>query len=145
MSSAILEGQVVINESTINDVREMNLSENASLKISQADGKPIPVSKDVEALLLQALHSIAESGEFTVSRMPEELSSTTAADFLGISRPTLMKWAKEGAIPSHKVKSHTRFRREDVLKFKAQREAEKDKAFRDLREFNDQNDDLFDD
>lgn len=29
-----------------------------------------------------------------VGRMPEELTSTVAADLLGVSRPTLMKWAR---------------------------------------------------
>lgn len=67
--------------------------------------------------------------------MPDELSSSTAADILGVSRPTLMKWAKEGKIPSFKVGTHTRFRRDEVLELKRLRAKKRSDAFDELREF----------
>ncbi|MHA2789875.1 helix-turn-helix domain-containing protein [Corynebacterium sp. S7] len=136
---------MTIDDSTIEEIRGMDLSEGASIKIFGADGQPIPVSENVETLLLQALRSIAESGEFTLSRMSDELSSTAAAELLGVTETTLMKWAREEKIPSHKVNSQTRFLRDDVLQFEAGRETERDRTFKVLREFNHRHDDPFED
>ena len=67
--------------------------------------------------------------------MPEKLSSTSAAELLGVSRPTLMKWAKEGRINSFKVGTHTRFNRDDVLALKRSMEKNRNDAFEELRAF----------
>lgn len=83
----------------------------------------------------RTLLSLVANGEVAVARMPDELSSSTAADILGVSRPTLMKWAKEGKIPSFKVGTHTRFRRDEVLELKRLRAKNRSDAFDELREF----------
>ena len=67
--------------------------------------------------------------------MPEELTSTSAADILGVPRPTLMKWAKENQINSFKVGTHTRFKRDDVFALKRHLEKRKNDAFEKLRSF----------
>jgi len=61
--------------------------------------------------------------------------SSEAAAILGLSRPTLAKWADEGRIPSHKAGTHRRFKREDVFAFREQRRIEKKQALHDLLDF----------
>ncbi|WP_232318000.1 helix-turn-helix domain-containing protein [Neomicrococcus aestuarii] len=54
-----------------------------------------------------------------------------------MSRPTLMKLALSGEIPSHKVGSHTRFDRTDLQTFAEQRTQKQRKSFDELRAFED--------
>ncbi|WP_218121324.1 helix-turn-helix domain-containing protein [Actinomyces ruminicola] len=82
---------------------------------------------------MAALASIAEHGEVTIGRVPDELTSTVAADMLGVSRPTLLKWSRDGVIDSFKVGTHTRFCREDVVRLRYERERERRRAFEELR------------
>ena len=101
------------------------------------------MSRNVQRLISQVLTSVAQRGEVTISRIPEELTSTVAAELLGVSRPTLMKWAKEGAIATHKRGTHARFKRDDVLKLKQQRAEERAQAFSEWREFEKENERFF--
>lgn len=45
-----------------------------------------------------------------------------------------MKWVRQGRIDSFKVGTHTRFKREDVLRLQAERMEERRAAFAALRE-----------
>ena len=136
--------RVSISDQTVQEVQNVKITSNDSLLLNTADGKSIPLSPHIKDLILQALASIAHSGEVTIGRLPEELTSNTAADILGISRPTLMKWAKEKKVPSFKVGSHTRFRREDILHLQSERTKERKEAFNRLRSFEQENTDIAD-
>ncbi len=70
----------------------------------------------------------------TLMSTPEELTTTAAADMLGVSRPTLMKLIEAGEIRSHKVGSHSRLRSADVLELRTKRAAARKIAFEKLRE-----------
>ncbi|MBE6478056.1 MAG: helix-turn-helix domain-containing protein, partial [Propionibacteriaceae bacterium] len=66
-------------------------------------------------LILRVLDVTARGGTLSVTALPEELTTSTAAKILGISRPTLMKMIREGRIPAHEVGTHHRLRTEDVF------------------------------
>ncbi|TRX54736.1 helix-turn-helix domain-containing protein [Corynebacterium guaraldiae] len=108
-----------------------------------AQERSVALSRNVQRLISQVLMSVVQRGEVTISRIPEELTSTVAAELLGVSRPTLMKWAKEGKIATHKRGTHTRFKREDVLQMRRQRAKERVKAFQEWRAFEEENAHLF--
>jgi excisionase family DNA binding protein len=55
--------------------------------------------------------------------VPEELTTSTAAEQLGIPRTTLMKMIVRSEIPAHKAGSHTRPRTCDVMAFRSERQA----------------------
>ena len=61
-----------------------------------------------------------------------ELTTTEAANLLNVSRPHLVKLLKEGTIPHHKVGSHHRVYRRDVLAYKEARHAQADSALQAL-------------
>lgn len=137
--------RVLISESTVREVQSADISQGTSLFMRDDNGREVPLSPEVERMLLHALTSIASTGEVVIGQVPEELTSTAAADMLGVSRPTLMKWAREGRIDSFKVRSHTRFKREEVLRVQAERIAERKKAFGQLRFFDAENRAFFED
>ena len=113
----------------------LRMPEGADIAVLDKDGNQIDLPERVRATVLAALRALTESGEVAIARMPEHLTSTSAADVLSISRPTLMKWAKAGKINSFKVGTHTRFHRDDVLSLKGQLTKEQDDALKKLRSF----------
>lgn len=118
---------------TVREVQEIKPIEGAVLVLRDPDGREVVLTQGVQRALLAALASIAEHGEVTIGRVPDELTSTVAADMLGVSRPTLLKWSRDGVIDSFKVGTHTRFRREDVVRLRDERERERRRAFEELR------------
>ena len=113
----------------------LRMPEDADIAVLDKDGNQVDLPERVQATVLAAIRALTESGEVAITRMPEQLTSTSAADVLGISRPTLMKWARAGKIESFKVGTHTRFHRDDVLSLKRQVAKEQDEAFERLRSF----------
>lgn len=85
--------------------------------------------------ILQLVVSAMSRGEaITVGSVPEELTTSSAAGILGVSRPTVMKMVADGVLDAHKVGTHTRLRRDDVLdQLKARRTRER-AAFQALLE-----------
>lgn len=81
----------------------------------------VELGDDILNLLHQIITIIGEGGTVTVGSMPEVITTTVAAELLGMSRTTLMKHVRNGDIPSTHVGSHTKLRRDDVLAFRKNR------------------------
>lgn len=141
--STHINDRLMIEETTLEELKSLQFLETASIRVVDEHGRPVPLSRDIQRLISQVLTSVAQRGEVTISRVPEELTSTVAAELLGVSRPTLMKWAREGRVATHKRGTHTRFKREDVLQLKRQRAEERVKAFQEWRAFEEENVHLF--
>lgn len=138
-SATVINDRVMIDDAMVEDLKSLPSLGAATFRVTDAKGRLVSLPLDVQRLISQVLTSVAQRGEVTISRVPEELTSTVAAEILGVSRPTLMKWAKEGAIATHKRGTHTRFKRDDVLKLKQQRAEKRLKAFGDWRAFEKEN------
>lgn len=98
------------------------------------EGQRRPVPRELGQLVQQILQAVASGSTVTVSAIPAELTTVSAAALLGVSRPTLMKMVQAGEIPAHKVGSHTRLRAADVLEFVRLRQERQRAAFDQLRE-----------
>lgn len=132
MGASTLE-RIDLAPQTVREIKEINPASGTSILLRSPDHQEIELPPGVQRMILDALASIAEHGEVVIGRVPDELTSTVAADMLGVSRPTLLKWSREGLIDSFKVGSHTRFRREDIIRFRTERERERRQAFNELR------------
>lgn len=108
--------------------------------VRMSDGSSADLPSGIGHVLMDALTSLAVNGSVSIGHLPEELTSTVAADVLGISRPTLMKWAKTRGITSHRVGTHTRFRRDDILDLRGKLMQERRQAFDRLRALEDEED-----
>lgn len=82
----------------------------------------------INAVITKVLHAIKEDLPISISTLPREVTTTTAASMLGITRPTLMKHVHNGRISSHMVGSHHRLLSRDVLTFQEQLKEEKRQA-----------------
>lgn len=136
--------RVTISDQAIRDAQDTPVSHGSTLAMKTGDGTEIQLPHDVQEMLLKALASVARHGEVTIGRVPDELTSTVAADMLSVSRPTLMKWANEKKIDSFTVGTHTRFKRDEVLRLRSQRSVERRAAFEELRRLDSENEDFLD-
>ncbi len=95
------------------------------------------VPQELASILTEVMRIVAAGGTVTLGSIPDELTTTNAADMLDISRPTLMKLIQSREIPAHKVGSHTRLRAGDVLAYRERMREQQRAAFRELRAFED--------
>ncbi|MFJ3312229.1 helix-turn-helix domain-containing protein [Micrococcus endophyticus] len=134
MTAMLTAENITIDDADVRLAGETPRPRGATLVLRDADGAEIELPARIQRMLLAALASVAENGQASIGRLPKELTSTVAAEILSVSRPTLMKWVREGRISGFKVGTHTRFKREDVLALQEERKKERRAAFAALRE-----------
>ncbi|MFF3225223.1 helix-turn-helix domain-containing protein [Nocardia suismassiliense] len=110
----------------------------ASVLIGLRGGDTVEMPAELSSLIGQVLDLVSRGCTVTVASVPNELTTTTAAKILGVSRPTLMKLVKDGVLPAHKVRSHTRLLSKDVFAYKERQNAKQRAAFDELRRLEDE-------
>lgn len=92
------------------------------------------VPDSLSQLLVHVIERAALGGTMHIRSMPEELTTTVAAELLGVSRPTFMKYIQAGDIKSRIVGTHHRVRAQDVIALRDRRSADRAAALQTLRE-----------
>lgn len=101
-------------------------------------GHMVQIPSALAGLMRAVIDGVSRGATVTIHSLPRELTTTTAAKMLDMSRPTLMKLIAEKKLPAHKVGSHTRLLASDVTAFRSsQREAQR-RAFDRLRELDEE-------
>lgn len=108
----------------------------ATIQIVNDDGSVVKLPANLSSFIRNVLEGLSR-GPLSVTALPEELTTNMAAEILGVSRPTLMKWVKDGSIPTHSVGTHTRLNTSDVLAFRNKRISSRAKALKQLLELDD--------
>lgn len=90
-----------------------------------SDGEQVLLPAEVYRVLRQVVEVMREGKATLVAPQGLLLTTQQAADFLGVSRPTLVKLLEDGAIPFEKPNRHRRVRLQDVLGFQQRRRAER--------------------
>lgn len=126
--------RIALTEQLAEQARSTRVPSNSRVVIESTAGNTVELSRGLQEVLIKALQALAVGSEVSIVRIPEELTSTAAAELLGVSRPTLMKWARAGEVESFKVGSHTRFKRTEILRAKARLESDREKALAEFRE-----------
>src|SRR5262249_29697791 len=85
------------------------------IDIGPAGGQMMPIPSALAGLMRAVIEGVSRGSTVTIHSLPRELTTTTAAKMLGISRPTLMKLIAEEKLPAHRVGSHTRVLASDVI------------------------------
>lgn len=98
------------------------------------DGERVPLPVEVYRVLRQVIDVMRQGKATLVAPQGLLLTTQEAADFLGVSRPTLVKLLESGAIPFEKPNRHRRVRLHDLLDFQQRRRAERRSALNDLTE-----------
>jgi len=103
--------------------------------VQNGDRVDVKVSASLGQLMLDVLGHVARGEMVKVIPYGAELSTKEAADLLNMSRPFLVKLLEEKKIPFHRVGSHRRLRADDVLRYKAQRDQERERALNEMQQF----------
>lgn len=84
----------------------------------------ISVPRHALELFAAVLDAMAEGKAISVVPMEAELTTQTAAEFLGCSRPHVVKLLEAGVIPFTKVGRHRRVRYADLQRYRERAKAE---------------------
>lgn len=84
------------------------------------DGQTVPLPLPLFEVLVDAAHALKEGLAITIAPLDRLMTTQEAADFLGISRPTLIKLLDSREIPHERPGAgrHRRIRLQDVLAYK---------------------------
>ncbi|MFF2486990.1 helix-turn-helix domain-containing protein [Microbacterium sp. NPDC058062] len=141
MSVLLSNGTVFIEEGLREQAAELlhRIPDLGAVGFSVAaeDGAQSTVPADLSSFLTHVLKGLAR-GRVSVATLPDELTTTVAAELVGVSRPTLMKLVRAGELPSHQVGTHTRLRTADVLALRRSRARARREALDALRELDDE-------
>lgn len=139
MGTALLtKGTLVVNETV--RARACDVVENAGdermveLLLASNTGRTVPLSAELAEFIDHILRRIAQGGSVSVVTLPEMLTTSAAADMLGVSRPTLMKMIHDGLLVPEMVGSHHRLRHSDVEALRVDRENNRHSTFAAMRE-----------
>ena len=98
--------------------------------LSAPDGSRTEVPAEVVTLMEHAVDALSEGVAVTVTAVPQRLTTTQAAELLGVSRPTLVRMLEDNKLPYEQVNVHRSLRLSDVLAYK-QRQADERRAVLD--------------
>ncbi len=105
--------------STIEQLR----SENPEIEIEETAEK-IRIPLKALKFLSTILRALSEGRPVSILAGATEMTTQSAAEMLGCSRPFLIRILEDGKIPFTKVGRHRRIKVEDVLQYKKQMKAE---------------------
>ncbi len=98
------------------------------------DGEQAPLPEEIYRVLVKVVEALREGKAITVVPQTQRLTTQEAADFLGVSRPTLVKLLEEGKIPYDQPGRHRRILFSELLRYVEQRRQERRAALDKMTE-----------
>lgn len=98
------------------------------------DGQTVPLPLEAFRVLVSVAEAMREGKAITIAPIDQVLTTQEAADFLGISRPTLVKLLEEGEIPFDQPGAgrHRRVRLQDLMVYQERRRSMRRAALDEL-------------
>lgn len=96
-------------------------------------GDRIELPEEMYRVLIHVTEAMSRGMAVTIAPRSTTLTTSQAAELLGVSRPTLIKFLDEGRIAFEKVNSHRRLALHDVLEFQKARREEQYAALEAMR------------
>lgn len=85
--------------------------------LTAPDGTKVELPDELYAVLRHVIEALAQGLAIRVAPMHTVLTTSQAAELLGVSRPTLVRLLESGEIPYDKPGRHRRVRLDDVLAY----------------------------
>ena len=121
--------------SILHDIEEMlrQYRERQSMpKLVGPDGEEIVIPKTLFHLLKQVVRDLAQGQVVAIASLHRELTTQQAADLLNVSRPYLVQLLENGRLPFTKTGTHRRIRFNDLMQYKAKRDATRKRGLAQL-------------
>lgn len=128
-------------EPVLPDERDVPIARESSRRLARFSSKKLIVKVGKESitlpggavrLLVDVLSQMARGNAVTIVPYHAELTTQQAADFLGVSRPFLVKQLEQRALPHRKVGTHRRIAFRDLLRYKKSMHTKRVKALGQL-------------
>jgi len=98
------------------------LAVSPQVALVTAAGKRVKLPDELLEVLSTVAHALSDGQEILVATKDSYLTAQEAADYLGVSRPTMIRILDLGQVPYERPNSHRRIKLADLAKFKAERE-----------------------
>lgn len=95
-------------------------------------GERIELPQALNDLLVYIVQAMKEKQAIVLLSENEALTTQTAADLLGMSRPHMVRLLDAGRIPFHRVGTHRRILFKDLRVFQAERDKARRETLREL-------------
>lgn len=102
------------------------------LALGKGETAEVTLSPAITQTFLDILRLVASGQGYRVVPVGVELTTQQSADLLNVSRPHLVSLLEAGEIPFAKVGRHRRVRAEDVLAYRARRDARRAEALAEM-------------
>ena len=96
------------------------------------DRRSIAIPQSIYDILLQVIGYMSQGKGVSVVPIMQELTTQEAANLLGVSRPFLVDLLNREAIPFHKVGTHRRIYLKDLLRYRDQRDEDRNRILGEL-------------
>ena len=96
------------------------------------EGVKIPLPEPVFHILASIVRAIQEGNSVLIVPETECFTTQAAADFLGVSRPFLIRLLESDKIPHHKTGTHRRIYLKDLKDYQKMRDGTRRKALDEL-------------
>ena len=116
------------------DVSRFLDQQSGPTALVDSDGQAVNLPGEVLRVLSDVVREMRQGKAITVAPVDQLLTTQEAADFLGISRPTLVKKLEDGSITFERTSGgkHRRVRLVDLLQYRDGQRTERRKALREL-------------
>ncbi|MBA5778474.1 excisionase family DNA-binding protein [Stappia sp. F7233] len=109
-----------------------SLDSNGALVVRGTRGNDLHIAPAIGRLMIDLLSEVASGNMVTLVPTGADLTTAEAASMLNVSRPFLTKLLKRGDIKHFRVGSHRRIRFDDLMAYKARRDAKQEDALAEL-------------
>jgi len=103
-------------------------------KLVSPNGEYIELPRSVFQVLRRIIFHMMHGKAIFIVPEDKQLTTQEAADILGVSRPYLIKLLEEHKIPCFKVGMHRRILFGDLMRYKKERDREREKALEKIAE-----------
>ena len=98
------------------------LSDREGLSLLTSDGRRVELPAELRAVLAAAAQSLSDGHEVLLATKDAYLTAQEAADYLGVSRPTMIRILDLGEVAYERPNSHRRIKLADLVAYRAERQ-----------------------
>lgn len=112
------------NPAAFSDVADV-LGLDAGAHLVSADGRRVEIPAALFDVLREAVEAMRQGKAVTIAPHDTVMTTQEAADYLGVSRPTLVKLLEQDRIPFTQPNRHRRVRLSDLLSYQQRTRAQR--------------------
>ena len=94
----------------------------SALYLVTGDGERVQISPEMYGPLTSVARAFADRKEVCVVRQDRLMTTQEAADYLGVSRPTVVRLLERGDIPFERINTHRRVAFDDLERYRLEHE-----------------------